>query len=85
MSGTLQRKDIGRSLQAPGGVPVEWNVLDGLTGYDDALAMMDARVAAIAAVTKLRNKCCCSNIRRFTPPERRREPSANGLLRFPAA
>jgi lipoyl(octanoyl) transferase len=49
MSGSLQRQDIVRSLRNPASIPVEWRVLYGLTGYDDALAMMDARVAAIAA------------------------------------
>ena len=28
---------------------VEWKITDGLTGYDEALAFMEARVAAIAA------------------------------------
>src|SRR5437868_3913517 len=31
--------------------PVEWRVSDGLTCYEDALAAMEARVAAIAAAT----------------------------------
>ena len=32
----------------PDSPPVEWHVLDGLIGYPEALAMMEARVAAIA-------------------------------------
>jgi lipoyl(octanoyl) transferase len=35
-------------LPAPGSPPVEWAVTDGLVGYEDALAEMEARVAAIA-------------------------------------
>jgi lipoyl(octanoyl) transferase len=35
-------------LPAPGSPPVEWAVTDGLVGYDDAIAEMEARVAAIA-------------------------------------
>ncbi|HEY0146986.1 MAG: lipoyl(octanoyl) transferase LipB [Methylovirgula sp.] len=49
MSESLQRQDIVRDLRNPASAPVEWRVLDGLTGYDDALATMEARVAAIAA------------------------------------
>ncbi|MCB8840450.1 lipoyl(octanoyl) transferase LipB [Aurantimonas sp. VKM B-3413] len=37
-----------RFLAAPESPPVAWTVLDGLTPYADALAMMEARVAAIA-------------------------------------
>jgi lipoyl(octanoyl) transferase len=33
----------------PGSDPVEWVIAEGLTGYDDAVAEMEARVAAIAA------------------------------------
>ena len=33
---------------APGSPPVEWAVTDGLVGYDEAMAEMEARVAAIA-------------------------------------
>jgi len=31
------------------GQPVEWRISDGLTAYDDAVAVMDARAAAISA------------------------------------
>ncbi len=44
----MQRQDIVRSLNAAPGA-AEWRVLGGVTAYDAALAMMDARVAAIAA------------------------------------
>jgi lipoyl(octanoyl) transferase len=49
MSGPLLRQDIVRSLRNPVSNSAEWRVFDGLTGFDEALAMMDARVAAIAA------------------------------------
>ncbi|RYE83235.1 MAG: lipoyl(octanoyl) transferase LipB [Hyphomicrobiales bacterium] len=32
-----------------GAPPVEWLIFDGLTGYDDAVAFMEARVAGIAS------------------------------------
>jgi lipoyl(octanoyl) transferase len=35
--------------RTPSPSPVEWRVSDGLTPYEDALAVMEARVAAIAA------------------------------------
>ncbi|GLS46746.1 lipoyl(octanoyl) transferase [Methylobacterium brachythecii] len=35
-------------LAAPGSPPVEWQVSDGLVGYDDAVEAMEARAAAIA-------------------------------------
>jgi lipoyl(octanoyl) transferase len=34
-------------LPVPGSAPVEWLFAPGLTGYDDAVAFMEARVAAI--------------------------------------
>jgi lipoyl(octanoyl) transferase len=49
MGGSVQRQDIGASLRASTNACVDWRLLDGLTGYDAALAMMDARVAAITA------------------------------------
>jgi len=49
-SGQIERENIVRSLHAPEGA-AEWRVLDGLMAYDDALAAMDARVAAIVAGT----------------------------------
>jgi lipoyl(octanoyl) transferase len=36
-------------LPAPGSPPVEWLTADGLVGYEDAVAAMEARVARIAA------------------------------------
>lgn len=46
------RSDLIIALKPPAGAPaVEWRVDDGLTAYDDALAHMEARVAAIAAGT----------------------------------
>ncbi|WP_183512908.1 lipoyl(octanoyl) transferase LipB [Methylobacterium brachythecii] len=35
-------------MAAPGSPPVEWQVSDGLVGYDDAVEAMEARAAAIA-------------------------------------
>lgn len=35
-------------LSAPGSEPVEWVIADGLVGYDEAVAEMDARAAMIA-------------------------------------
>lgn len=35
-------------LPTPGSAPVEWVITEGLTPYEDAVAEMDARVAAIA-------------------------------------
>lgn len=49
MSSSLQRQHIARTPGLLRGVPVDWTVLAGLTDYDDALAAMEARVAAIAA------------------------------------
>lgn len=44
----LQRSQITASFLAmPGSAPVEWRVEKGLTGYEDAVAFMDARAAAI--------------------------------------
>ncbi len=37
-----------RFMAADGSPPVEWRFLPGFTGYDEAVALMDARVAAIA-------------------------------------
>lgn len=36
-------------LPAPGSPPVAWRVSDGLVGYEEAVAWMEARAAAIAA------------------------------------
>ncbi len=35
-------------LPAPGSPPVEWRISEGLTPYDEAVAFMEARVAAIS-------------------------------------
>jgi len=35
-------------LPAAGSAPVEWAIAEGLTGYDEAVAFMEARAAAIA-------------------------------------
>jgi lipoyl(octanoyl) transferase len=46
---TSTRNDLAVGLAAPAGSPApEWRVSDGLTPYEDALAAMEARVAAIA-------------------------------------
>ncbi|KAB0676727.1 lipoyl(octanoyl) transferase LipB [Aureimonas leprariae] len=37
-----------RFLATPGSPPVEWRFLPGLTGYDEAVALMESRAAAIA-------------------------------------
>ena len=37
----------GSFLPAPGSAAVEWRIEPGLTGYEDALAIMEARAAAI--------------------------------------
>jgi lipoyl(octanoyl) transferase len=43
------RDDLALTLlPAPGSPPVEWVVTDGLVAYDDAVAEMEGRVAAIA-------------------------------------
>ncbi len=42
------RNDLDFGLKAPAAAPVEWRVSDGLVPYDTALAVMDARTAAIA-------------------------------------
>ena len=38
---------VGSFLPAPGSAPVEWRIEPGLTGYKEALAVMEARAAAI--------------------------------------
>jgi lipoyl(octanoyl) transferase len=44
------RADLAPTLPAaPGSAPVEWAISEGLVDYEDAIAAMDARVAAIAA------------------------------------
>jgi lipoyl(octanoyl) transferase len=44
----LQRNQINTSfLPAPGAEAAEWRVEEGLVGYDDAVAFMERRVAAI--------------------------------------
>ncbi len=43
------RDELDFGLKTPGLAPVEWRVSDGLTPYETALAVMDERVAAIAA------------------------------------
>src|SRR5437588_1490706 len=42
------RDDIKVGLQTAGFPPVEWRVSDGLVPYEEALAVMEDRVAAIA-------------------------------------
>ena len=43
-----ERSQIARSfLPAPGSAPVEWRIEAGLTGYEEALAVMEARAGAI--------------------------------------
>jgi lipoyl(octanoyl) transferase len=37
----------GSFLPAPGSAPVEWRIEPGLTGYEEALAVMEARAGAI--------------------------------------
>jgi lipoyl(octanoyl) transferase len=37
----------GSFLPAPGAAPVEWRIEPGLTGYEEALAVMEARAGAI--------------------------------------
>jgi lipoyl(octanoyl) transferase len=43
------RDDLAFGLKTPGLAPVEWRVSDGLVPYETALAVMEERVAAIAA------------------------------------
>lgn len=43
------RGDLARSLRRADGTPVEWRVSPGLVAYEDALAEMEARAAAIRA------------------------------------
>ena len=43
------RDDLAFGLKTEGLAPVEWRVSDGLTPYETALAVMEERVAAIAA------------------------------------
>ena len=42
------RNDLDLGLKTDGAAPVEWRVSDSLVPYDTALAVMEARVAAIA-------------------------------------
>ena len=42
------RDDIDFGLQTAGFPPAEWRVSDGLVHYDEALAVMEARAAAVA-------------------------------------
>ena len=42
------RDDLEFGLQTGGFPPVEWRVSDGLVSYDDALAVMEERVTAVA-------------------------------------
>jgi lipoyl(octanoyl) transferase len=43
------RDELNMGLPAPAGEPVEWLVSDALVGYRDAVAVMEARAAEIAA------------------------------------
>jgi len=46
----LQRDVLSLSMLPEAGTkPVEWRISEGLTGYDEAVAAMESRVAAIAA------------------------------------
>jgi lipoyl(octanoyl) transferase len=46
------RGSLPRTLfPTPGSAPVEWRIAEGLTGYEEAVAFMEARVEAIAAGT----------------------------------
>jgi lipoyl(octanoyl) transferase len=49
MNNPISRQNIPRTFAAPRDAWVEWRALNGLTPYADALALMDARVAEIAA------------------------------------
>src|SRR5579863_7742533 len=49
MTSQIQRQHIPRRANTAPEALVEWRALPGLTGYDDALALMEARVAEIAA------------------------------------
>jgi lipoyl(octanoyl) transferase len=49
MNSQISRQNISRAFAAPSNARVEWRRLNGLTPYADALALMDARVAEIAA------------------------------------
>ena len=42
------RDDLGFGLKTAGFPPVEWRVSDGLTAYETALAVMEARATAVA-------------------------------------
>ena len=43
------RDSLDLTLTRPAGPGVEWRIADALVGYDEAVALMDARAAAIAA------------------------------------
>src|SRR4051812_32700026 len=42
-------RNISIGLESPGSAPAEWSVSDGLIPYEQALAAMETRVAAVAA------------------------------------
>ncbi len=66
----------------PGFPPVEWRVEPGLTGYDAAVAGMEARVADIAAGARP-NWSGWSSTRRSTPPAPAPPPAELLDARFP--
>ena len=71
-----QRSQIDASfLPAPGSAAVEWRIEPGLTPYDDALAVMEARAAAIRDGTRRRDWSGWSSTRRSTPPAPARAPT----------
>lgn len=82
MSRPLPRQDIVRSLRNPVSGRVEWRVLDGLTSYDDALAIMEGRVAAIAAGEAAEQVLLLQHPPLYTAGTSA-VSSADDLLRFP--
>ena len=54
--------------------PLEWRVSDAPVAYPEALAAMEARVAAIRAGTAPASSSGCSSIRRSIPPAPARAP-----------
>jgi lipoyl(octanoyl) transferase len=82
MSPSLQRQDITQDLRGSGSTSVEWRVLDGITGYDDALAMMETRVAAIAAGKAAEQVLLLEHPPLYTAGTSAVSPT-DGQLRFP--
>ena len=63
-----QSLDLTRLSQPPGGGAVEWRISDAPVPYPEAVAAMEARVAAIAAAGPRPNWSGCWNTPRSTPP-----------------